>query len=190
LIAGLLTPDVLALEGRGVLDERWAIPVGEAFGPQSLMRQIDRSSRLSFRSTRRLHDARSLGELPGLVTVNTALAVDLLGRVACERFADNVTGGLGGLTEFLMGGRLSPGGVNIVVLTAASRGRARIVRELASEDVGVPAFLVDYVVTDWGVADMRGATIAERRERIAAIADPAHQGDLEELDLDKTQEEV
>jgi 4-hydroxybutyrate CoA-transferase len=190
LIAGLATPTISNLQAQGVLDDRWPIPVGEAYGPRSFMRFIERNPLLSFQSTRRVHNSRVLGSYPNFTAINGALAVDLLGRVACESSGPEARGGLGGLAEFLIAGRLSPGGINVVALTSTASGTSRIVHRLPTDLVSIPTFLTDYVVTEWGIADLRGATRSECRDRIAAIAHPRHRSDLETEPVNQPMEET
>ena len=71
--AWLLAPSLVPLLETSAVDPGWPVPVAEAIGPASLMRYIDRNPRLSFQSTRTLHDARRLGRLDGFTTVNSII---------------------------------------------------------------------------------------------------------------------
>jgi acyl-CoA hydrolase len=180
LHAGLLGASFFPLLESHALDRDWVIPVGEAFGPPSLMGYIDFNEGMDFQSTRTLHDPRGLATHGLFHTVNSVLSVDLLGRASCEGSALEPVGGIGGLTGFLEGARLSEGGRNILVLASTTRtGRSRIVARLPSEEVSIPTYLIDCVATEWGVASFRGANRREIAERLIAIAHPDTRADLE-----------
>lgn len=114
--------------------------------------------------------------MPGFVAVNSALQVDLAGQVNAEVLGDRRVSALGGHTEFLRGAQTSPGGISIVALpaTAGRRRTSRIVRRLDAGWVTTPQATVDVVVTENGVAHLRGTSLRQRRASLAAIADPAH----------------
>jgi acyl-CoA hydrolase len=84
--------------------------------------------------------------------------------------------GIGGHADFCAAATRSDGGLSIVALTATRRGRSAIVP--AVQKVSTPATDVHLVVTEHGVADLRGAGAAERRVRLAAIAAPEFRDQL------------
>jgi acyl-CoA hydrolase len=177
--AGLLGPALVSLLESDAVDCDWVVPVGEAIGPGSLMSYIHRNQRLDFQSTSRLHDFRDLGQHEEFYTINSVLAVDLLGRAGCEGELLRPAGGIGGLAEFLEGGRRSTKGRNLLVISSRRRnGRSRIVPLLPSEEVSIPTYLVDHVITEWGAADLRGATRREIAERLISIAHPEDRSKL------------
>jgi len=115
-----------------------------------------------------------------LHAVNGALQVDLTGQVNSEAVGGRQRGGIGGLLDFCHAARQSDsGGRAITVLPATADGGrlSRIVVELEG-----PATLgradVDVVVTEFGVADLRHATLGQRAERLIAIAAPAFRDSL------------
>jgi 4-hydroxybutyrate CoA-transferase len=124
------------------------------------------------------NDARVIGALRNFVSVNSALEVDLAGQVNSEVLDGRYLAGVGGALDFAIGARLSEGGRSIIALPSTARGRSRIVARIASGNVTIPATLVDYVVTEHGIADLRGASVAERAQRLVAIAAPDCQGEL------------
>lgn len=126
------------------------------------------------------HGAPVLARLPLLRTINAALEIDLSGQANCEAVGGRQRGGIGGLLDFTRAAHQAEGGRAITVLPAtAAGGRAsRIVPALDG-----PATLgradADLVVTEYGVADLRHATLAERARRLTAIAAPAFREGLE-----------
>jgi acyl-CoA hydrolase len=111
----------------------------------------------------------------GFVSINSALEVDLTGQVNAEWLAGRQVSGLGGSFDFVEGALYAPDGISILAMTAtAARGTAsRIVPQLAAGTaVTTPRHCVDYVVTEFGVADLRAKTLRERADALAAIAHP------------------
>ena len=106
--------------------------------------------------------------------------MDLTGQVNAERIGRNIIGGVGGQADFARAAARSPGGASIIALPAtASDGSSRIVARL-SGPVTTPRADVDLIVTEHGVADLRGASERERARRILAIAAPAARESLKE----------
>jgi acyl-CoA hydrolase len=107
------------------------------------------------------------------VGCNTALQVGLDGSVNVERVGGRLVAGIGGHPDFCTAGTRSQGGMSVIALRSTTgRGASTIVRQV--ETVSTPRCDVDVVVTEHGVADLRGVDDSERARRISAIADPAH----------------
>jgi acetyl-CoA hydrolase len=112
-----------------------------------------------------------------LIAINSATEVDLTGQVNTETAGGHYIGAVGGAVDFARGAARSPGGVPIIALPSTAGSASRIVARLsgpatlARADTGV-------IVTEYGVADLRGLTLAQRRERMLAIAHPDHRNAL------------
>ncbi|MEO5586289.1 MAG: acetyl-CoA hydrolase/transferase C-terminal domain-containing protein [Novosphingobium sp.] len=119
------------------------------------------------------HDAGVLGRLSRLVTINSALEVDLTGQVNAEQSGAAYLGGTGGQVDFVRAGARSPGGVSLMVLAATAKAGSisKIVPAL-SGPVTTARTEVDVVVTEYGAAELKGQTLAERARRLIAIAHP------------------
>ena len=116
------------------------------------------------------------------VGINNALAVDLTGQIASESiFGGQMYNGIGGQPETHLGALYSPGGRAITLLysTAVSGAISRIVPKLESgEQVTIPHFWADTVVTEYGVAHLLGKNHRERAEALIAVAHPDFRGEL------------
>ncbi len=125
------------------------------------------------------HDPRIISSLDDMVTINNALEVDLTGQVNAESRGPQMFSGPGGLLTFTIGARLSKNGRSIIVLPATAKGGSisRIVPMLESK-VTVPHTLTDFVVSEYGIAQLRGKTIRERVEELINIAHPDFRADL------------
>lgn len=124
-------------------------------------------------------DLRRLIQLQNFVAVNNALVVDLSGQVAAEAFDHRPFTGVGGQTVFMLAGAYSPGGKSISVVPSSSQpsnGGARVTRIVAALPPGtpvtVPRTYVDYVVTEFGIAELRGKSVADRARALIDIAHP------------------
>jgi acyl-CoA hydrolase len=124
-------------------------------------------------------DLRRLIQIERFVTVNNALAVDLTGQVAAESFDHRMYTGVGGQTVFMIAGAYSPGGRSVSVLPSSARpaGAARRVSRIVpalppGTPVTVPRTFVDTVVTEHGIADLRGRTLRERAGALIEVAHP------------------
>jgi acyl-CoA hydrolase len=126
------------------------------------------------------HHPATLAQIDQLYTINTVHEVDLTGQLNSEHDGRNWRGGVGGLSDFIRGSRLSQGGRSIIALASSSRDgrRSRIVPRINSGQIGVARSDTDLVVTEWGVADLRFADLGERARRLIAIADPKFRENL------------
>ena len=113
-----------------------------------------------------------------LTAINAAIEVDLTGQINAEVAAGCYVGAVGGAVDFLRGAARSRGGLPIVALPATTKGRTRIVVQL-SGPVSSPRSDAGLIVTEHGVADLRGQTLSRRVRRLIDIAAPEHREDLE-----------
>lgn len=124
------------------------------------------------------HEFSVLQQIDNFVSINSAVEVDLQGQVNAEIVGGRQISGTGGALDFMRGARASRGGRSIVALTATARQGAvsRIVSRV--EHVTAARTDIDLVVTEHGVADLRYADLAARRDALIAIAAPGFRGEL------------
>jgi 4-hydroxybutyrate CoA-transferase len=107
--------------------------------------------------------------------------VDLTGQVAAESVGPVMTSGSGGQLAFAIGSNLSKGGRNIVAITStAKKGTvSRIVPMLEQGTiVSTPRTLANFVVTEYGIARLKGRTQKERARELIAVAHPDFRAEL------------
>lgn len=123
-----------------------------------------------------------IGRERDFVSINATLSVDFLGQCASETIGGTYYSSSGGQNDFARGAMNSEGGQGFVVVhSTTSSGQSRIVPRLAPGDVvTTPKNTVDKVVTEFGVAELRGASIRERTGALIAIAHPDHRAELTE----------
>ena len=115
-----------------------------------------------------------------MVAINSALEVDLLGQVCADTMGPKQFSGVGGQLDFVRGARMSQGGKAVIALPSTAKGgMSRIVPTLKTgAAVTTSRNDVDYVVTDYGIASLKGRTV---RERMKALIDTAHPDSREDL---------
>ncbi len=127
------------------------------------------------------HDHKVLTSLPAFRAINSAIEVDVLGQVNSEFLNGRRVSGTGGLADFVRAAHDSTNGRSIIALrsTAVQRSVSRIVSRLdPSAGVTLTADLADFVVTEHGVADLRGKDARARHESLIAVADPQFRDQL------------
>jgi 4-hydroxybutyrate CoA-transferase len=129
--------------------------------------------------TRRLYDFVDdpyvIGENDDVVAINSAIQIDLMGQVVADSMGPLQFTGIGGQVDFVRGAARSKGGKSIIALPAtAKRGEvSRIVADIsAGAAVTTMRADVDYVVTEFGIAKLKGRTLRERAFALLDIADP------------------
>ena len=165
LDSGMLPDAVVDLDERGLLD---ATPIASylAGGPR-LYAWAD--GRPLLHGLEYTHDLGRLSADP-LFAVNTAVEIDLDGQVNVEGTAASALGGIGGHPDYAAAAARSVGGLSIVAVPTTHHGKPTLVRRL-SRPVSTPSHDVDVVVTERGVADLRGLSRAERHKTLTHLWD-------------------
>jgi acyl-CoA hydrolase len=153
---------------------------GALIGTRRLFDFAHRNPKIGMRRSGYTHDEGTLSRLPRLVTINSAIEVDLTGQVNAEQSGSQYLGGTGGQVDYVRAGSRSPGGRSIIALPATAKGGqiSRIAAAL-SGPVTTARSEVDVIVTEFGAAELKGQTLAERARRLVAIAHPDFRAELE-----------
>jgi acetyl-CoA hydrolase len=147
-------------------------------GGATVRRFAHQNPALELRGCDYTHSQRVIAGIDRFVAINSAIEVDLGGQINSELAAGRYVGAVGGICDFLRGAELSPGGIPIVALRSTGGGRSRIVPAITGP-VTVPRSDACVIVTEHGVADLRGLSLAERVPRLIAVAHPDHREALE-----------
>jgi acetyl-CoA hydrolase len=160
--------------------DRGVSVTGLLFGTGRLFGFAHRNPALAMRGSEYTHGAATLARLSRLVTINSALEVDLTGQVNAEQSGEAYLGGTGGQVDYVRAGARSRGGRAIIALASTARGGAiSRIRPALSGPVTTARSEVDVIVTEHGAAELKGRTLAERAARMAAIADPRFRDELD-----------
>jgi len=170
--AGLISESVLQLVEAGALaDCRGAITTGAALGTSEIYSFINENDLAELRPVEYTHAVATMASFDMFVSINTALQIDMSGQVNAESISGTQIGATGGLADFARGARAARRGLSVVALTSRTpAGQSRIVQELSTPvSVTLGRADVDVVVTECGVADLRGLDLDERQSAIGSI---------------------
>ncbi|WP_236581625.1 acetyl-CoA hydrolase/transferase family protein [Rhodococcus sp. T7] len=155
-----------------------AVVISEAAGSPALYDYVSASD-VQICPVNTVSGPAARGEVDHFVAINSALQVDLSGQVNAEEIATGYIGGIGGQAEYLRAAQRSTGGRSMIALPATAGRFSRIVTRLDTATVTTPRSGVDFIVTEYGVADLRGRSLRERAEALIAIAAPHHRDALQ-----------
>ena len=144
-------------------------------GTEKLYQYVDNNPAFYFRSSEFVNDPTVIARNDYLVSISSALEVDLTGQVCSDSMGYLFYSGIGDQVDFLRGSSMSRGGFSIIALpsTAQNGSVSRIVSHL-SEGAGVATTRgdVNFVVTEYGIAELQGKGISQRVMELAQIAHP------------------
>lgn len=182
LRSGMVNDWLFALHDAGALDPAARHVAGVAYGSTYFYHRLAGTDLVDFATTIDTHGLPALAVVPRLHSVNAALEVDLFGQVNVEWQGGSLMSGVGGGPDFMRAATVSPGGRSIIALPATARhgSLSRIVARIDRPSVSIARSDVDTVVTEHGVADLRGKGVDARAEALVAIAAPGFRDALAE----------
>jgi acyl-CoA hydrolase/RimJ/RimL family protein N-acetyltransferase len=150
-------------------------------GSEKLYRYVDNNPQFYFRSSEFVNDPTVIARNDNLVSISSALEVDLTGQVCTDSIGDMFYSGIGDQVDYIRGSAMSRGGFSIIALpsTAHKKRVSRIVPVL-SEGAGAATTRgdVDFVVTEYGIAELKGKSIYQRVMELAQISHPKFREEL------------
>jgi len=152
-----------------------------ALGTKRLYDYIDDNPFIEMRAADYVNDVANIRQNPKMVSINSAIEVDLTGQVCADSIGKNIYSGVGGQMDFIRGASLSEGGKAIIALPSTTKkGDSRIVPFL-KQGAGVVTTRahVQYIITEFGVANLYGKTIKQRVKALINIAHPNHREAIE-----------
>lgn len=178
--SGVVPDAIVDLIERGVVDhsrkgaDAGKLVTGGLFGSDRLNRYADGNAAVEMRSVEYTHNAAVMSGVNTLYAINSAIEVDLGGQVNAELAGKRYIGAVGGQLDFVRGAQASPGGRSIITCpsTTPDGKHSRIVLSLEGRPVTTGRADIDMVVTEQGVAELRGCSLDERARRMIAVAHP------------------
>ena len=154
---------------------------GGLFGTQRLRDFAERSGLVAMRNADYTHNLAVTSRLSNFHTINSVIEIDLTGQANAEIAGGRYLGAVGGQVDYVRAGMASHGGRSIIAFPSATPDgkHSRIVASLGSRPVTTARSEVDVIVTEHGVAHLRGCSLRERSRRLLAIAHPDHREVLE-----------
>lgn len=177
--SGMIGDTIVDLIERGVVTNAYKpfdqgkVVTGTLVGTERLYRFAHENPVIEMRSTDHTHAASVLAAIPNLISINSAIEVDLTGQVNAEEAGGVHMGAVGGQVDYVRGAHKATGGRSLIALPATAAGGriSKIVARL-SGPVSTSRSDVDVIVTEFGAADLRGRTLQERARAMIAIAHP------------------
>ncbi len=152
-----------------------------AFGSNHLYEFVDRNPTFTFHPSDYINDPTRVARQHKMVAINGALQIDLTGQVCADSIGTKFYSGIGGQVDFIRGASMSPGGKPILALPSTAKD-GQVSRIVASLDPGAGVVTsrgdVEYVVTEYGVADLQGRSIRDRAMALISIAHPSYRAEL------------
>lgn len=154
------------------------IVCSHAVGDSHLYLFLNDNPHFDFRPTSFVNDPLTIARNTNMVAVNTALLCDVTGQIVTDSYEGRFRGGVGSVVDFIRGSAMSPGGRPVIALpsTGIDEHGNRFSRIVASlpRGAGVACHRSDvfYVVTEFGIATLRGRTIQDRIKELIQIAHP------------------
>ncbi len=177
----MVSDGVVALAQAGVItNRRKTINTGKFtatffMGTRKLYDFVDNNPEVEIRSVDYVNDPFVIGQYENMISINSAVQVDLMGQVNAETIGPLQFSGPGGQVDFVRGTSRSQGGKSIIALpsTAAGGRISRICRELdGGATVTTSRHDVHFIATEFGVADLRGKSLRQRAEALINISHP------------------
>lgn len=152
-----------------------AITAVELMGGPTIMDFAHENSLVRVVSSLEGQGVNNLSAFHSLHSINSAIEIDLSGQINAESVGSKVMSGVGGSVDFVESAYQSNGGRRITVLASTAKGgsTSSIVSSFSpGSATSIPRSLADLVVTEYGVADLRGKTMAERATALIAVSHP------------------
>lgn len=185
----MISDGVMKLADKGIVTgKRKQIHVGKiligfAMGTPAFYKWLNNNPQVEMQPGDYVNDPRVIMRNDNMVSVNSAISVDMLGQVAADMLGPAQFSGVGGQVDFVRGAKWSKGGRSIIAMpaTAAKGTKSRISVMLApGQGVTTSRHDVDHIVTEYGVARLRGRTVRERAGALIGLAAPQFREELRE----------
>jgi len=160
------------------------VVAGFVLGTRMLFDYLDNNPIFEFHPTSYVNDPFVIAQNDNMMAINSAIQVDLTGQVCADSIGTRLYSGFGGQLDFVRGAGRSKGGKPIIALPSTAReGNVSRIVPVLEPGAGVvtPRADVHYVVTEYGVAYLRGKTLRKRAEALIEIAHPRFRDELYEF---------
>lgn len=178
----MFSDGVIDLVEKGIItNEKKKIHPGKivatfVIGTRRLYDFVDDNPYIQMLDAAYVNDTAVIRKNPKVTAINSAIEVDLTGQVCADSIGSRLYSGVGGQMDFIRGASYSDGGKPIIALPSTTKtGASRIVAQLqAGAGVVTTRAHVHYVVTEYGVAHLKGKNLRQRAKALIDIAHPEH----------------
>jgi acyl-CoA hydrolase len=160
---------------------------GFAMGSKKLYDFMDDNPEVLMMDISFVNDTSVIRRNPKVVAINSAIEVDITGQICADSIGTTMYSGVGGQMDFMRGAVLSPGGKAICALQSMThKGVSKIVPTLRlGAGVVTTRAHVQYVVTEYGVAELKGKNLAQRAKALIDVAHPSVREELERVAFER-----
>ena len=182
-----MTDGVLPLLESGVIDNslKHVMPgksvASLALGSRALYDAMDHNPDMIFKDVAWTNDPFIIGSNPRVAAINSCLEIDLTGQICADSIGTKIYSGIGGQHDFVYGASRSEGGMSFLAMLSTSRRGHNKIKPLLTPGAGVVTtrFQTHYVVSEHGIADLRGRSLPERARLLIGLAAPQFREELE-----------
>lgn len=156
---------------------------GFVMGSKKLYEFVNDNPAVELADIEYVNNTSVISKHDNMVSINSALEIDLTGQICADSIGNHIYSGVGGQMDFVRGASQSNGGRAIIALpSSASRGNISRIKSLLSPGAGVVTTRAhaDIVVTEYGIAHLRGKSIRERAKALIEISNPDFREQLSE----------
>lgn len=178
-VIDLIEKNVINCNYKGIL--RGRVLATFLLGSKRLYDFVDDNPFIEMRESSMVNDTERIRRNPKMISINSAIEVDVTGQVCADSIGAKMYSGVGGQMDFIRGASLSQGGKAIIALPSITKnGVSRIVPYL-KQGAGVVTTRahVQYIITENGIADLYGKTLRQRVTEMVKIAHPTHQESID-----------
>ncbi|MCD6235290.1 MAG: 4-hydroxybutyrate CoA-transferase [Candidatus Neomarinimicrobiota bacterium] len=184
----MFSDGVIELVEKGIINNsqktihRGKMTAGFVLGTRRLFDFIDDNPLVEFHVQEYINDPRVIAQNPKMVSINSAIEVDITGQICSDSIGTMNYSGIGGQVDFFRGAKMSPGGKAILALTSTAKcGEISRIVPFLKQGASVTTTRADvhYIVTEYGVAYVHGKSFRERARALINIAHPKFREKLE-----------
>ncbi|CFX28433.1 Acetyl-CoA hydrolase/transferase [Syntrophomonas zehnderi OL-4] len=172
------------ISGKNKGRDKGKMVYGFAMGSQELYRFIHRNPACATYSIKHINTPHIIAMNPKVIAINSAIEVDLYSQINSESSGFRHISGTGGQVDFMLGSYMSEGGKGFICMSSTFTDKegklsSRILPTLSPGSiVTVPRTIAQYIVTEYGIANVKGKSTWERAEELIKIAHPRFQDEL------------
>lgn len=182
----MFSDGVIELIERGVINNKKKsfkkdkLVVTFLMGTKRLYDFVDNNPAIEMGSVDFVNDPKVIMNNDNLVCINSCIQVDLMGQVVSDSIGSTQISGVGGQVDFIRGASMAKNGRSIIAMPSSVRGETSKIVALIDEGAAVTTSRndVDYVITEYGIAKLKGKTLRERAESLIEIAHPKFREEL------------
>lgn len=177
--SGVISDAVVDLMERGVInnskkeiDKGYTVSAMIA-GTKQMQEWANLNDKIRIKEVSYTHSPLTISSISNFVSVNSAIDIDITGQINGGDLNNVTLSGTGGQLDFIRGASLSKNGKSVIAMTStANHGKASRILTRTTNSVTVPRSEADYIVTEFGIARLKGKTISERVREMLRITHP------------------